>query len=130
MTTRLVLPWPPSANTHWRSVTIGKRHAVLLSAAGRDYRSAACAIVRKLLAGECQLYAVRYGVERLSVSLTLCPPDRRKRDIDNSVKPTLDALTHAGLWSDDEQIDELLVRRAEIIKGGRVVVEIREIKGE
>jgi crossover junction endodeoxyribonuclease RusA len=57
------------------------------------------------------------------------PPDRRKRDIDNLVKPTLDALTKAGVWLDDEQVEELTIRRLNVSRGGLLVAEIYERKG-
>ena len=37
------------------------------------------------------------------------------------------ALTHARIYRDDSQIDELVVKRGEVIKGGQVDVELYEI---
>ena len=65
---------------------------------------------------------------RLKVFLYVNPPDRRKRDVDNWSKGVLDALTHAGVWEDDSQIDSLLIERGGILKGGRVVVTVEEIE--
>ena len=44
------------------------------------------------------------------------------------LKATLDALTHAGVWLDDSQIDLLSVERAQVVKGGelRVTISVRE----
>lgn len=112
----LTLPWPPSANTIWRNV--GNR--TLLSRKGREYRQAVVAQV----AAE-KVAASLAG--RLSVVVTLYPPDRRRRDIDNHLKATLDALTHAGVWEDDEQIDRLTIVRAERRQGGAARVEIEEV---
>ena len=109
------LPWPPSANTHWRSVTIGGRARVLLSAAGREYRIAVGKIVEPHLLGG-----------RLRVSIWLYPPNKRKIDIDNRIKPLFDSLTVAEVWADDEIVDELHVYRREVIKGGRALVEISD----
>ena len=39
------------------------------------------------------------------------PPDRRRRDLDNLLKPALDALQHAGVYEDDSQVDWLVARR-------------------
>ena len=38
------------------------------------------------------------------------------------------ALTHARVYKDDSQIDEMIVRRGEVIKGGRIDVELYELK--
>ena len=38
-----------------------------------------------------------------------------------------DALTHSRVYKDDKQIDELIVKRGEVIKGGRVEVELYEL---
>ncbi len=112
------LPWPPSVNHVWRRV--GSK--TLLSAEGRKYREAVwkhCLVVRiagKRLEG------------RLSVKILVNPPDRRRRDIDNLAKVPLDALTHAAVWIDDSQIDELYIRRDEIKKGGFITIQITELQ--
>lgn len=64
---------------------------------------------------------------RIAVTLTCYQPDRRKRDLDNLPKSVLDALTHAGIWHDDGQIDDLRIVRAAVESPGRVVVEVREL---
>ena len=111
------LPWPPSVNHVWRRV--GSK--TLLSAEGRKYREAVgqhcllCRIAGKRLEG------------RLSVKILVNPPDRRRRDIDNLTKVPLDALTHAAVWEDDSQIDELYIRLDEIKKGGTITIQITEL---
>lgn len=55
-------------------------------------------------------------------------PDRRVRDLDNLPKAVLDAITAAGVWDDDGQIDFLSVKRCGIKKGGKIVVEITELE--
>jgi crossover junction endodeoxyribonuclease RusA len=107
----IIMPWPPSLNTYWRNVA-GR---TLISAAGRQYRMA------------CQALAYadnwpRFGAARLSVRIEAWVPDKRRRDLDNMVKAPLDSLTHAGVWDDDSQIDELLIRRGPI--GGMLKVWI------
>lgn len=52
-------------------------------------------------------------------------PDKRKRDLDNILKATQDALTHSGIWVDDSQITHLEVIKKEMIKGGMIIVEIK-----
>ncbi len=66
-------------------------------------------------------------VGRVSVSITVHPPDRRRRDLDNLLKGPLDALEHAGVYLDDGQIDRLEIERGDVMRGGRVVVRIEEM---
>ena len=58
------------------------------------------------------------------MDVVLYPPDKKRRDLDNHMKALLDAITHAGLWEDDEQIDQLQIYRGEIVKGGGARIEI------
>ena len=52
---------------------------------------------------------------RLSMTMTLFPPDKRRRDLDNAFKAPLDALAHAGVYEDDSQIDVLTIRRGAVM---------------
>ena len=62
---------------------------------------------------------------RLAVALRFFEPNRLKRDIDNLPKALLDALTQAGLWLDDAQIDCLMLARAGVSPDRpRVVVRV------
>lgn len=100
--TILVLPYPPSMNGYWRSLRTGRMAGrVLISERGRAFRKDVEAAAR--------LQEIARLEGPLKVTLWLHPPDRRRRDIDNPIKPLLDALTHAGAWSDDSQIRELHV---------------------
>ena len=113
MTREYLLPYPPSVNRYWRHV--GSR--ILVSREGRRYRST----VRLLLAG------TRPLAGRLRVEVTLFPPDRRRRDVDNALKAMLDSVGNGGAYLDDSQIDELHVRRGEVVDGGSARIWIREI---
>lgn len=66
----------------------------------------------------------KLGNARLEMQVTLYPKDRRKQDIDNRIKALWDALTDAGVFNDDEQIDVLMVQRGAIKKGGGCLVMI------
>ena len=115
------LPWPPSANSYYRHPTKGAlagRH--LISAEGREYRQRIMEMVRPLDA---------HMPGRLAVTLTCHMPDRRRRDLGNVEKALCDALTHAGLWCDDSQIDDLRIIRAPVVAGGRVTVRVEQIGG-
>jgi len=53
---------------------------------------------------------------RYAVAIELIYDTKRRYDIDNRVKPILDALTQAGVWKDDVQVDMIVVFRGEIDK--------------
>ena len=57
----------------------------------------------------------------------LYPPDKRKRDVDNVLKPLLDALEHAGVYENDSQIDKLCITRMEVKPQGLCDVTISVI---
>lgn len=111
---QIVLPWPPSMNSYWRNVA-GK---TLISSDGRQYREAVTALAMS------ERWP-RFAESRVSVEIEAWMPDKRRRDLDNLLKATLDSLTHAGVWSDDSQIDALSIRRFPI--GGMLKVRIEEI---
>jgi crossover junction endodeoxyribonuclease RusA len=120
---RFELPWPPSVNHYWLySVRRSGRKSfvnVRIGDAGLEFRAKVIELIRP--AGP----ALK---NRLSVKFYAYPPDRRCRDLDNVLKALNDALTHAGVWIDDGQIDELTIIRKERIKGGKMIVEISEIE--
>ncbi len=105
------LPFPPTVNTYYRHV--GAK--VLISAKGRKYRKdvAAALIGRRTM-----------GNQRLMVIIRVFPPDRRKRDLDNLLKSSLDAIKYAGLFDDDEQIDRITIARGQEVAGGLLSVEL------
>ena len=114
----VTLPWPPSTNRIWRNVAVSGKPRTLLSQEGRVYRKAAAdaCLVAKL--------AGKQIPDRLALRLVVQAPDRRARGLDNTVKAVQDALTHAGVWLDDSQIDRLLVERGPVVKGGMVSVTV------
>ena len=63
---------------------------------------------------------------RLSVCLCVFPPDKRKRDLDNLLKISIDSLQKAGFFHDDSQIDSLEVHRFEVFPEGKIEVSIRD----
>ena len=117
----LQLPFPPSVNSMWRTPRSGPLAGrTMLSEDGRRYRRAVADAVLVARAG-------RQIRQRLAVTIEARMPDRRKRDLDNLPKAVLDGLTHAGVWLDDGQIDDLRVWRSDRM-GGVVLVTIRVIE--
>lgn len=100
----LTLPYCPTVNHYW----LAKGKLRFLSLAAKEYRAAVHYIAR-LAATSCNLQIPFTG--RLSVQIQVFPPDKRKRDIDNLLKASLDALAHAGIYEDDNQIDKLIIER-------------------
>jgi crossover junction endodeoxyribonuclease RusA len=111
------LPWPPSVNTYWRRGP----NVTYLTKKAKDFRSE---VSYTVLSNE-TIGGAMLG--RLAVNIELVLPDRRARDIDNHVKAVLDALQHAGAFADDEQIDELRVKRLHVEPPGACDVTIVEL---
>lgn len=111
------LPWPPTVN-HYYTVSRGRK---ILSAAGRNYKTA------------CQYLLLEQKAQKSTsgpycVTIRAYPPDNRKRDLDNLLKPCLDALTGYGAIGDDSQIDDLRIQRFPKIPSGRIDIVISRIR--
>jgi len=115
--TDLILPFPPSVNSCYRSIPRGKICTSILSKIGREYKQRVIGLID---VNQCKEDA------RLMVQIMLYMPDRRRRDIDNYSKALLDSLTGI-IWHDDEQIDLLAISREGIFKGGKVEMSVREL---
>lgn len=64
----------------------------------------------------------------LQIKITFCPPDKRRRDLDNlyaTFKAYQDGIFEA-LTLDDSLIDRVILQRGEVVKKGCVVVELTE----
>lgn len=109
---QLELPYPPSVNHYWGQ--FGKQR--FIGKKGKAFRLA--------VAEACLDAQVQTMEGRLSVHVAIFPPDRRARDIDNVLKPLLDACEHAGCFVNDSQIDELHIIRQDIRKGGGCTIVI------
>ena len=110
----LALPWPPTANTYWRHDR-GRTH---ISHAGKAYRANVLAVLWSTLG------KIEPLEGPLAVSLRLTPPDRRRRDVDNVQKPLLDALEHAGVYGNDNQVSELHAFRGDPRPPGAILVQV------
>ena len=110
-----VLPFPPSVNTYYRHLPNGR---TLLSKKGRLFKAVADTLP------EFESFTAE---DRLRVHLQLFPPTKRSFDIDNFAKSTLDLLEFAGVFPNDNQIDELYLERREVVKGGKAIVKIESL---
>lgn len=109
------LPWPPSINHYYLQSSSG----VILGEKGKRYRKKVSLLLHS--------YKGSFGDEkRLKVTIHAFPPDKRRRDIDNICKATLDALEHAQVFKNDNQVDVLTVIRREVIKEGCLQIWIAE----
>ena len=109
------IPYPPSVNNYWGF----KGHRRFLTPKANEFKAQVAQIV--------SLNNISLDKSRLEIEITLYPPDKRIRDIDNSIKSCLDALVQAGAFEDDSQIDVLIVQRGEIVKGGQSKIFLKKL---
>lgn len=115
--TTFTLPWPTSANAMYARTRSG---GVRLTKDVHAFRE------------EVWLARNQQGVRRwegtpLDVHITAHPPDDdNNRDLDNLLKPLLDALEHALIIDDDVMVDILTIERGAPSDPPLVVVTISE----
>ncbi|MEN6547925.1 MAG: endodeoxyribonuclease RusA [Armatimonadia bacterium] len=112
---KIILPWPPkelspNARSHWSKK----------AKAAKSYRHA------------CRIITFASGIKapdgRVLLVLEFVPPNRQRRDDDNLVaafKAGRDGIADA-LGIDDSRFTTQFSMRAEPVKDGAVIVEIRE----
>lgn len=101
---------PPTVNHYW----IQKGFRKILSKRAVEFRKE----IKKACEGQAQFD------REVSVSIAYYPPDKRKRDIDNILKPLLDALQCAGVFNDDYQVKTITATRHDVCRGGAVSVYV------
>ncbi|EMC4229590.1 RusA family crossover junction endodeoxyribonuclease [Cronobacter sakazakii] len=111
------LPFPPSVNTYWRR----RGMQYFIAPKGREYRRAVIEIIR-------QQGLDNKSKARMKIKIIADVPDRRRRDLDNLLKAVCDSLEHAGFVLDDNQFDEIHLKRGEVIPGGRLGIKVTEIE--
>lgn len=112
----LHLSWPPTINAYYRSTRSGIKY---LDKSVRKFRKEVERDIHEQVPGLCLDYP-------LFMEVYLHPPDKRRRDLDNYMKGLLDALTEACFWEDDVLVDQLHIYRGDIVKNGKVRIEISE----
>jgi crossover junction endodeoxyribonuclease RusA len=109
------LPLPPTMNSYWKTTRNG---IIYVSNKGKTYRKSVISLVS----------TARPFRDKLLVHIVYFRPDNRKRDLDNLLKPLLDACTHAALWADDSQIRDLrIVDSGEMVPGGAIHLHVESL---
>tara|TARA_B100000678_G_C17893172_1_gene376205 strand:+ start:142 stop:489 length:348 start_codon:yes stop_codon:yes gene_type:complete len=110
------LPYPPARlnpngqHGHWRTK----------QTAAKSYRADCMTLCRAQGVGKATL-------DRAHLTIRFCPPDRRRRDLDNMLsafKQGIDAISES-IGIDDSHFG-LTILRGEPVKGGKVVVTVGE----
>lgn len=100
----LKFPYPPTVNNYLKPVISKGRVIFLKSAAFRDFQNKVTTAIK--------LSKVKgFGETPVAIKIFSCLPDRRKRDIDNILKPLFDSFTYTGLIADDS-----FIKQVEVIK--------------
>lgn len=115
----IVTPFPPSINHYYGNGRGGRK---FIKPAGVEYRAAVMAYVDR--------HKLKAPEGRLAVGIQIYPPNKIRRDIDNSCKAALDALTHAGVYQDDCLIDYLCLTRMPVVKGGMLRIFVSQHRPE
>lgn len=114
------MPFPPSINDYKMPAKIGNFARLILTPKARGYQKDVPLLIydgkRPTLTG------------RLKLTIYHTMPSNHVRDLDNYNKGILDALTKAGVWEDDEQIDILINVRCGVLPPGNVIATIEEIE--
>ena len=113
------IDWPPSVNHYWER---GKNGRMFIGKRGIAFRKSVKLAVMQIIGNSEPLTC------HLSCRIMAYPPDKRRRDIDNILKATLDALEKSGVYKDDSQIKDLRIIMNEPVRSGRLEIAIKEIE--
>lgn len=113
----IIASWPPSANRLWRLPTRGPlRGRALLSKEARQYKAEIEMEWRK--AGDAPPHK-----GPIVAQMYAFPPDRRRRDLDNTIKIALDCLKGQA-YDDDSQIVALSIERGPALTQTKGVIMV------
>jgi crossover junction endodeoxyribonuclease RusA len=110
----IILPLSPTANHTY--IAVGKRRIV--SKTTETFRREVWLAVKQ--------QGIKPMAGRISIAIAIFPKTLGRNDLDNRIKPALDALTIAGVWDDDSQIDFISVERHDPVKDGKMIVVISQ----
>ena len=109
----ITMPYPPTVNNYY-TIARGRK---ILSKRGRAYKKEAMVYLYEQNAPK--------GIKGpYTICINVRSPDKRKRDLDNLLKPLLDSLVEYGAISDDSEVVDLRIQKFNPIKGGSVEVLI------
>jgi len=111
---KVVLPYPPSINHYWLTARGGRRY---ISPEGNTFRQWTLVTCRTQ-------QIPSFGDSEIRLDITINPPDRRRRDVDNVLKVLLDALQAARVYDNDYQVQRLSIERGPPLGNGRCTVTI------
>ena len=116
MKIELFLPFPPSINSYY----VKTRNGVFISASGKAYHKRVLEDIKE----QCgPMIPISIYVH---LSVVLFMPDKRKRDLDNYMKPLLDSLTRCAFYEDDSLVNQLFVYRGAPQLCGSVFIRVSD----
>ena len=119
MRIELEIPFPPSSNHIWR----GAGRTVYATREYKDFKDRVATIWRSVVPSDWNVSC------EYAVTIELYQGSRRRYDVENRIKPTLDALTSAGAWIDDSQVQSVTaVKRTDGDTRRRAIVEIKRTR--
>ena len=119
MRIELEIPFPPSSNHIWR----GAGRTVYATREYKDFKDRVATIWRSVVPSDWNASC------EYAVTIELYQGSRRRYDVDNRIKPTLDALTSAGAWIDDSQVQSVTaVKKSDGDTRRRAIVEIKRTR--
>ena len=114
------LPFPPTINHYYNPI---KRGQLVISEQGKAFHDLVKIMLAHRATGETM-------TGDLAVAVEAWYPNRIKRDLDNLLKPLLDALQKVGIFKDDSQIVDLRIVKGGLAKPlGHVFVRVDTVEG-
>lgn len=104
--------WPPSANKNW------------MIRRGRFVSTDAAACYKRLIKDLSYTWEKITFLKDIEITIKAFPPDKRKRDIDNLLKVTLDSLQNTHLFENDEQIRKITIERMHKCDKGKLQIRL------
>ena len=92
---KFILPYPPSVNHYWGQF----RNRRYIKKKGVEFRAEVISRIKDL--------PKFVGTVKIEIGVKF--PDLRIRDLDNLLKPTLDAIQHSGIIDNDNLIRDIRI---------------------